>query len=86
MTFTFHADGSSFVSPAFLQASDLGCALIKSTVFGFFIPLAAASRGLAARNGAAAVGEAVTDGVVYACLGVLTLDFLIELAFMLVGA
>ena len=81
----FHADGSTFMDAAFVTRSDLLCAFTKAVVCGLFIPLAAASRGLQAQGGASAVGEAVTSGVVEACMGVLLLDFLIALAFMLAG-
>ena len=86
VTFVFHADGTTFMDPSFLSPSDVLCAFVKAVVCGLFIPLAASSRGLAARGGAAAVGEAVTAGVVDACMGVLLLDFLIALGFMLVGS
>ncbi len=81
----FHADGTSFMDAAFVTRGDVLCALVKAMVCGLFIPLAAASRGLQARGGASAVGEAVTSGVVDACMGVLILDFLVALAFMLAG-
>jgi phospholipid/cholesterol/gamma-HCH transport system permease protein len=81
----FHADGSTFMDPGFVTFPDVLCAFVKAGVCGLYIPLAAASRGLQAKGGASAVGEAVTDGVVDACMGVLVLDFLIALAFMLAG-
>ena len=85
VTFVFHADGTTFMDPSFLQPADVFCSFVKATVCGLFIPLAASARGLNARGGAAAVGEAVTAGVVDACMGVLLLDFLIALGFMLAG-
>ena len=81
----FHADGSTFMDASFVTGADVLCAFTKAAVCGLFIPLAAASRGLEAQGGASAVGEAVTAGVVDACMGVLILDFLIALAFMLAG-
>lgn len=85
VTFAFHADGTTFMDPSFLSRSDVFCAFLKAAVCGLFIPLAASARGLHAKGGAAAVGEAVTAGVVDACMGVLLLDFLIALGFMLAG-
>ena len=82
---SFHADGSTFMDPSFVGFGDLLCAFVKAVACGLFIPLAAASRGLAARGGASAVGEAVTSGVVLASMGVLVIDFVIALAFMLAG-
>ncbi len=85
VTLAFHADGTTFMDPSFLQPADVVCAFVKAAVCGLFIPLAASSRGLNAKGGAAAVGDAVTAGVVDACMGVLLLDFLIALGFMLAG-
>ncbi len=85
VTFVFHADGTTFMDPSFLQPADVLCAFVKAAVCGLYIPLAASVHGLRAKGGAAAVGEAVTSGVVDACMGVLLLDFLIALGFMLAG-
>ncbi len=85
VTFVFHADGTTFMDPSFLTVSDVVCAFVKAAVCGLFIPLAASARGLHAKGGAAGVGEAVTSGVVDACMGVLLLDFFIALAFMVAG-
>lgn len=85
VTFVFHADGTTFMDASFVQPADVLCAFVKAAVCGLFIPLAASARGLHAKGGAAAVGEAVTSGVVDACMGVLLLDFLIALGFMLAG-
>lgn len=85
VNYAFHADGSTFMDASFVTRSDLLCAFTKAVACGLFIPLAAASRGLQTSGGASAVGEAVTSGVVDACMGVLIIDFLIALAFMLAG-
>ncbi len=85
VTWVFSADGTSFRDPALVTLSDLACSISKSLLFGIFIPLAAANRGLRAKGGAAAVGEAVTDGVVEACLGVLVIDFLVAIVFRVAG-
>jgi phospholipid/cholesterol/gamma-HCH transport system permease protein len=85
ISLAFGADGSSFLSARFVDWGDMVCALIKSWCCGLFIPLAAASRGLAAKFGAAAVGEAVTGGVIDACSGCLLLDFAIAAMFLVGG-
>jgi phospholipid/cholesterol/gamma-HCH transport system permease protein len=81
--FAFGADGSAFIDARYLTGSDVLCSAIKSVLFGLYIPLAAAWRGLAARGGASAVGTATTAGVVSACFGCLALDFLVDQAFFL---
>lgn len=83
--FALGGDGSSFIDARYLTGGDLLSALTKSLVCGVAIPLAACGRALDARGGAAAVGEAVTAGVVDACLLVLVLDFLVTLVFLGLG-
>lgn len=83
VTLAFGADGRAFMDPAMVDRGDVACALVKSFVCGAFIPMAAALRGLRARGGASAVGEAVTAGVVEACMGCLLLDFLVAAVFLL---
>jgi len=78
----FGADGSSFANARFIEPVDVACAGLKALLMGAYIPLAAAYRGLGARGGAAAVGEAVTDGVVEACFGCLAIDFLVAAVFL----
>ena len=85
VSFVFGADGRAFVDPAMVDPGDVACALVKALVCGAFIPVAAALRGLRARGGAAAVGEAVTTGVVEACMGCLLLDFLVAAVFLIIG-
>lgn len=84
--FAFGADGSTFLNPREIGAEDLWCAGLKAVLCGVYIPLAASWRGLRAQGGAAAVGEAVTSGVVEGCLGCLAIDFAVALAFLLAGA
>lgn len=86
VSLAYGVDGTSFADPRFLDTSDVVCALVKSIAVGVFIPLAAAHRGLNAKGGAAAVGNAVTNGVVEACMGCLLLDFVVAAAFLFVGA
>jgi phospholipid/cholesterol/gamma-HCH transport system permease protein len=85
VTFGFGADGGAFTDARFLDGADIGCALVKALFCGAFIPLSAASRGLAARGGAPAVGEAVTSAVVDASMGCLLIDFVVAAAFLLIG-
>lgn len=81
----FGADGSAFTDPRFVDAPDITCALVKALICGAFIPLAAAARGLKAKGGASAVGEAVTSAVVDASMGCLLIDFVVAAAFLLLG-
>jgi phospholipid/cholesterol/gamma-HCH transport system permease protein len=85
VTYGFGADGSAFIDPRFIDVSDLVCTLVKALLNGAFIPLAACWRGLQARGGASAVGEAVTMGVVEASMGCLLIDFLVAAAFLGLG-
>jgi phospholipid/cholesterol/gamma-HCH transport system permease protein len=81
----FNIDGRAFVDPRYIDAGDIASAAVKAVCCGLFIPLAAAWRGLSAGSGAPAVGAATTNGVVTACLGCLVIDFVVTLAFTLVG-
>jgi len=85
VTWVFGADGSAFMDPSMVDTGDVACALVKSVVCGAFIPVAASLRGLRAKGGASAVGEAVTTGVVEACMGCLLLDFLVAAVFLIIG-
>ncbi|PZR08463.1 MAG: ABC transporter permease [Archangium gephyra] len=85
LTYFFQVDGTTFMDPALVDAGDILCAVTKSVVCGAFIPIAASLRGLRAKGGASAVGEAVTTGVVEACMGCLLLDFLVAAVFLIVG-
>ncbi|MBE2253958.1 MAG: ABC transporter permease [Myxococcus sp.] len=85
VTFAFGADGSAFTDARLLDPADIVCALVKAVCCGVFIPLAAAARGLKAKGGAPAVGEAVTAAVVDATMGCLLIDFVVAAAFLLIG-
>ncbi|MHB8876221.1 MAG: ABC transporter permease, partial [Myxococcaceae bacterium] len=85
VSLVFAADGFTYMDAQFITWGDLACGFSKTVLCGIYIPAAAAVRGLSARGGAAAVGRAVTLGVVDACLGVLLIDFVIALAFLLAG-
>ena len=85
VTFVFHADGRSFMDPRFVDGGDLACAGIKAVMCGLYIPCAASWRGLQAKMGAAAVGEAVTAGVVDASMGCLLIDFAVASIFIVLG-
>ena len=83
--YAFGADGTSFMNARYVETADVVCALLKALLCGAFIPLAASHRGLSARGGASAVGQAVTTGVVDACLGCLLIDFTVAAFFLLLG-
>ncbi len=85
VTFAFGADGGAFTDARFVEAPDIVCAFVKAVLCGGFIPLAAAARGLEAKGGAPAVGEAVTRAVVDASMGCLLIDFVVAAAFILIG-
>lgn len=85
VSYVFGADGMAFVDPAMVDKGDVFCAFVKAVVCGAFIPVAASLRGLRAKGGAGAVGEAVTTGVVEACMGCLLLDFLVAAVFLVIG-
>ena len=84
-SWVFGSDGFAFCDPRFVTRGDLACGLVKGVLCGVYIPVAAAFRGLSARGGSAAVGSAVTRGVVDACLGCLVIDFGVAVAFLLLG-
>jgi phospholipid/cholesterol/gamma-HCH transport system permease protein len=85
VTFVYNADGYAFIDPRYVDAGDVLCALTKAVLNGAFIPLAASLRGLQAKGGAGAVGEAVTMGVVEACMGCLLIDFIVAAVFLMLG-
>lgn len=85
VSYVFGADGAAFMDPSMVDPGDVACALMKSIVCGAFIPIAASLRGLRAKGGASAVGEAVTTGVVEACMGCLLLDFMVAAIFLIIG-
>jgi phospholipid/cholesterol/gamma-HCH transport system permease protein len=86
VSLVFGADGWAFADTRYLDTSDVVCALVKALAVGLYIPLAASLRGLRAQGGAAAVGAAVTDAVVEACMGCLVIDFTVAAAFLALGA
>lgn len=79
-------DGAAFLDARYVDAGDVACAALKTVLCGAFIPLAASWHALRSVGGAEAVGEATTSGVVTASLGCLVIDFVVALAFYLVGA
>jgi phospholipid/cholesterol/gamma-HCH transport system permease protein len=85
-SWVYGSDGLAFIDPRYVDTADLLSGGIKSVLNAVFIPLAAALRGLAARGGSAAVGDAVTRGVVEASLGVMVIDIAVALGFMAVRA
>lgn len=85
VSYVFGADGRAFMDPAMVDPGDVACAFVKSIACGAFIPIAASLRGLRAKGGASAVGEAVTMGVVEASMGCLLLDFVVAAVFLVIG-
>jgi len=83
VSLVYGADGWTYMNASLVTWADVACAVSKTVLCGIYIPVAAAARGLAARGGAAAVGRAVTLGVVDACLGCLVIDFAVAFAFLL---
>ncbi|MBM4378496.1 MAG: ABC transporter permease [Deltaproteobacteria bacterium] len=83
--YVFLTDGMAFLDPRFIDGWDLLSGGLKALLAAAWIPLAASSRGLAARGGSAAVGEATTDGVVVACVGSIVLVAAVGLLFQLLG-
>lgn len=84
-TLVYGIDGRAFLDPRYVTVGDIACSLIKSALCGAIIPLFAASQGLSARGGAAAVGDATTRGVVAASLGCMVVDLAVGLAFQRLG-
>ena len=82
----YGADGWAFLDPRFVDGGDLASFLLKTVLCGIYVPLAAAWRGLGARGGSAAVGQATTEGVVAAVLGCLVIDLVVAFAFLILGA
>ncbi len=79
--FAFGVESWAFADARYVHWRDIASGLLKTFVCGAYIPLVAARKGLDARGGAAAVGEATTAGVVSAFLGCLILDFAISIGF-----
>jgi phospholipid/cholesterol/gamma-HCH transport system permease protein len=63
------------------QVRDLFVGLAKSVVFAFIIVIAAADEGLNVESRVAAIGEATTRAVVYASIGVLAVDTMVNAIF-----
>jgi phospholipid/cholesterol/gamma-HCH transport system permease protein len=83
---TFYgADGGAFLDPALVTRGDLVAFVIKTLLYGLWIPAASVWAGWRARGGVAAVGEATTKGVVWASVGVLLIDWAVSALLHLVG-
>jgi phospholipid/cholesterol/gamma-HCH transport system permease protein len=83
--FVFQTDGMAFLDPRFIDVWDLVSGGLKALLVAGWIPLSASARGLAARGGSAAVGEATTEGVVAACVGSMMLVAAVGLLFQVAG-
>jgi phospholipid/cholesterol/gamma-HCH transport system permease protein len=84
-TYVYNADGRAFLDATFIDAGDVSAFVMKSLLYGLFIPLSACSCGLAARGGPGAVGAATTKGVVAACVFVLVIDLGVSGILQLAG-
>ena len=84
-TYVYNADGRAFMDATFIDAGDIAAFMIKSVLYGLFIPLASCSCGLAARGGAGAVGDATTRGVVASSVLVLIVDLGVSGLLQLAG-
>jgi len=65
------------VTRRFLESGDVGMALVKAGVFGFFIALMGCYHGFVTEGGAAGVGKATTNAVVSTFILILLSNFLI---------
>ncbi len=63
------------------EVRDLVIGLAKSLIFAFVIVLVSADEGLSVEGRVAAIGEAATRAVVYAVIGVLAVDTLVNAIF-----
>ena len=76
---TFYgADGGAFLDPALVTRGDLTAFVLKTLLYGIWIPAASVWAGWRAQGGAAAVGEATTHGVVWSSVGVLLIDWAVS--------
>ncbi len=73
----FNATNYLNVSREYLEADDMGMALVKAAVFGFFIALMGCFHGYHAGGGAAGVGNATRSAVVTAFILILISNLLI---------
>ncbi len=73
----FNATSYLTISRNFLEADDIGMALVKAGVFGFFIALMGCYYGFRADGGAAGVGDATRTAVVSAFVLILLSNLLI---------
>jgi len=61
----------------YLDGEDIFVGLAKSVVFGYVVTLIACRQGYDAKGGAAGVGVATTRAVVFGCVSVLCLDYVL---------
>jgi phospholipid/cholesterol/gamma-HCH transport system permease protein len=65
-----------------ISTEDQVMALVKAAVFGLIVGLMGTYHGFNAKNGAAGVGQATTQAVVYAAVGILVADYMITALFV----
>ncbi|MDQ3697138.1 MAG: ABC transporter permease [Gemmatimonadota bacterium] len=68
------------------EVRDLFIGLAKSVIFAFIIVMVAADEGLNVESRVAAIGEATTRAVVYAVIGVLGVDTVVNAVFYFIPA
>ena len=61
----------------FVAVDDMVNGLIKSAVFGFILSVVSCNFGFNARGGAAGVGRATTEAVVYSSVLILVFDYIL---------
>jgi len=81
---TIHVDARTAWSGVVLNmnAYDLGAALIKHTILGFFVGVVACQQGLSAKGGAEGVGRAVNQMVVITFLGIWLINSLFNTGYL----
>jgi phospholipid/cholesterol/gamma-HCH transport system permease protein len=68
----------------FVEFADMANGLLKSAIFGFILSVVSCHFGFNARGGAAGVGRATTEAVVYSSVLILVFDYI--LTSLLFGA
>jgi phospholipid/cholesterol/gamma-HCH transport system permease protein len=65
----------------YVELSDMMSGLVKAAVFGFILSVVSCNFGYHARGGAAGVGRATTEAVVYSSVLILVFDYLLTSLF-----
>lgn len=83
-TATIHQGFTTQLESVFLNMNpyDLGAALIKHSILGFFVGIVACQKGLSARGGAEGVGRAVNETVVICFVGIWLINSLFNTGYL----